>query len=256
LLRVCICFDSFNESLTFVGANRGIGFDTSYALASASPNNHVIMGVRNQAKGEEALKEIQGRNPQGSLSLVILDVSKDESIEAAVATIKSTFGRTDVLVNNAGIDILGPITRQTLRTAFDTNVFGVMLLTDAVMPLLKASSSPKIINVSSAIGSITLKLDPTNLYHKLPAEIYRLTKAALNMLTACQHVTFKEFRGTAWAYCPGYVVTNLSGDIEERKKQGAECSETSAQGILDIVEGKHDQETGKFITKYGKQFPW
>ena len=256
MLQVCIHCGSSNKRLILVGANRGIGYDTSYALAAASSNNHVILGARDQAKGEEALNEIQDRNPQGSLSLVVLDVSKDESIEAAVATIKSTFGRIDVLVNNAGIDILGPTTRDTLRTAFDTNVFGVMLLTNAVMPLLKASSSPKIINVSSEIGSITLKLDPTNLYHKLPAEVYRMTKAALNMLTACQHVALQEFGGTAWAYCPGYVVTNLSGDIEERKKHGAESSETSAQGILEIVEGKRDEEAGKFITKYGKQFPW
>ncbi|PVH84981.1 short-chain dehydrogenase [Cadophora sp. DSE1049] len=214
------------------------------------------MGARNQAKGEKALQELQARNPRGTLSLVVLDVTDDDSIETAAATIKSTFGRIDVLVNNAGIDLLGPITRETLRAAFDPNVFGVLLLTNAVMPLLKASSSPKIINVSSELGSIALKLDPNNLYHKLPGEVYRLTKASLNMLTACQHVTLQEFGGTAWAYCPGYVVTDLSGDREERKKQGAESSETSAQGILEIVEGKRDEEVGNFITKYGKQFPW
>lgn len=243
-------------NLTFIGANAGIGYDTAYALAAASSNNHVIMGARNQAKGEKALKELQAHKPQGTLSLVILDVSKDDSIEAAAEKIKADFGRLDVLVNNAGIVTPDPITRESLRTAFDTNVFGVMLLTNAVTPLLKASKSPKIINVSSELGSITLKLDPTNPYHKMPGEVYRLTKAALNMLTACQHVTLQELGGTAWAFCPGYVITDLTGDRENRKNQGAESSETSAQGILEIVEGKRDGEAGKFVTKYGKQFPW
>ncbi|KAH8600220.1 short-chain dehydrogenase [Bisporella sp. PMI_857] len=214
------------------------------------------MGARNQAKGEKALKELQARKPQGTLSLVSLDVSKDDSIETAVAKIKADFGHLDVLVNNAGIVTPDPTTRESLRTAFDTNVFGVLLLTDAVTPLLKASKSPKIINVSSELGSIALRLDPTNPSHKIPGEVYRLTKAALNMLTACQHVTIQEFNGTAWAFCPGYVVTDLVGDREERKKRGAESSETSAQGILEIVEGKRDAEVGKFVTKYNKQFPW
>jgi NAD(P)-dependent dehydrogenase (short-subunit alcohol dehydrogenase family) len=244
------------QFLTFVGANAGIGYDTSYALAAASPNNHVLMGVRNQAKGEKALKELQARKPQGTLSLVILDVSDDDSIEAAAANIKADFGRIDVLVNNAGIVIPDPITRESLRKVFDTNVFGVLLLTNAVTPLLKASKSPKIINVSSGMGSITLKLDPTSHLHKMPGEVYRMSKAALNMLTACQHVMIQEIGGTAWAYCPGYVITDLTNDRENRKNQGAESSETSAQGILEIVEGKRDGEVGKFIARYGQQFPW
>lgn len=214
------------------------------------------MGARNQAKGEKALNDLQTRKPQGTLSLVVLDVSKDDSIEAAAAKIKADFGRLDILVNNAGIVVPDPITRESLRTVFDTNVFGVLLLTNAMTPLLRASKSPKIINVSSELGSITQKLDPTSPLHKMPGEVYRLSKAALNMLTACQHVTLQEVGGTAWAYCPGYVVTDITGDRENRKNQGAESSETSAQGILEIVEGKRDGEVGKFITKYDKHLPW
>ncbi|KAH7355933.1 short chain dehydrogenase [Pyrenochaeta sp. MPI-SDFR-AT-0127] len=238
------------------GANAGIGYDTSYAIAAASPNNHVIMGARDRAKGEKALKELQGRHPKGTLSLVILDVSKDDSIKAATSKIEEDFGRLDVLVNNAGIVTPDPITRDTLRTAFDTNVFGVLLLTNALTPLLKASKAPKIINVSSELGSIALKLDPNNPFYQMPGEVYRMAKAALNMLTACQHVALQEVGGTAWAYCPGYVITDLTGDRENRKNQGAESSETSAHGILEIVEGQRDSEVGKFVTKYGKQFPW
>ncbi|KAL3424641.1 short chain dehydrogenase [Phlyctema vagabunda] len=246
------------QIILITGANTGIGYDTSYALAATSANNHVIVGARNLEKGKKALEQLQARNPQGTLSLLELDVSKDDSVEAAAKQIQSEFGRLDVLVNNAGIVPLEALSRDSLRRAFDTNVFGVLLLTNAVTPLLQASKAPKVINVSSELGSITTKLDPQSPYHKMPAEVYRLTKAALNMLTACQTVSLAEFGAKVWAYCPGYVVTNLTGeaDRENRKAQGAESSETSAKGILEIVEGQRDGEVGKFVTKYGRQIPW
>ncbi|KAH7393237.1 short chain dehydrogenase [Cadophora sp. MPI-SDFR-AT-0126] len=244
------------QIILVTGATAGIGYDTTYALAAASANNHVIIGARNLEKGKKTVEDLQARSPQGTLSVIELDVSNDETIEAAAAKIQSEFGRIDVLVNNAGIVTPDPITRESLRAAFDTNVFGVILLTNVMTPLLKAAKSAKIINISSEMGSIALKWDPTSPLHKVGGEVYRMTKAALNMLTACQHVGLQEFGVTAWAFCPGYVVTNLSGDIEQRKKLGLESPDTSAQGILEIVEGKRDSEVGKFITKYGQQFPW
>ncbi|OAL53013.1 short chain dehydrogenase [Pyrenochaeta sp. DS3sAY3a] len=248
---------SDKQIILVTGANSGIGYDTSYALADASPNNHVIMAARNQAKGEKALNGLQARKPQGTLSLIILDVSKDDTIEAAATKIKADFGRLDVLVNNAGIVTPDPTTRESLHTAFDTNVFGAALLADAVNSLLRASKSPKIINVSSVMGSITLMMDPTDPYRHMIAEVYRMTKAALNMLTACQHAKLQDIGGTAWTFCPGYVVTDIGGDIESRKNQGfAESPETSAKGILEIVEGKRDSDVGRFVTKYDKVLPW
>ena len=141
------------------------------------------------------------------------------------------------------------ITRQLLYDIFDTNVFGALLLTNAVAPLLKKSKSPKIINITS-------ELDSTDPWHKLSGDAYRMSKAALNMLTACQLVEFQDAGVKVWAFCPGYVVTDVAGDRESRKEKGAESFETIAKGILGIVKGKHDGEVGKFITKYGKQYPW
>jgi len=216
------------------------------------------MGIRNLAKGEKALKELRARQPQGTLALrlIDLDVTKDISIQLAATQIRVQYGRLDVLVNNAGIALHGPDTRELLRTTFDTNAFGPLLLTNAVMPLLKKSKAPKIINVSSKLGSIALKFDPTDSDPGLPGEAYRMSKAALNMLTACQHVELQEVGGKAWAYCPGYVITDIWGDKDVREKNGVESSETSAQGIVEIVEGKRDAEVGKFITRYGQQYPW
>ncbi|KAF2031398.1 short chain dehydrogenase [Setomelanomma holmii] len=245
------------QLILVTGATSGIGYDTCYALAAASTNNHVILGARNVSKGEDVLAQLQARKPQTTFSVIELDVTKDESIDAAVKKIEEDFGRLDVLVNNAGV-MIDPPTRAVLHTTFETNVFGPSLLTSALIPLLKASSSPKVVNVSSDLGSIGRKLDSTAYNQKIPREAYRMSKAALNMLTAIQTVEFAEFGGKVWSYCPGYVVTNLTGEEgrKERIQRGAESSETSANGIVEIVEGKRDDEVGKFITRYGKQYPW
>lgn len=245
--------------ILITGANSGIGFDTSYELAAASPDYHVIMTARTPSKGEQALKEIQARKPKGTLSFVQLDVTNDDSIAAAAKQIESEFGRVDVLVNNAGIIKFGPLTRDLLHTHFDTNVYGPTLLTQALGPLLKKSKDLRIINVSSGLGSVGLRLNPDQeYYHNNLAEIYRMTKAALNMLTANQAYEYREVGGKVWSYCPGFVVTNLSGeeDRQRRKDMGAESSETSAVGIREIVEGKRDGETTKFVARYGKHWEW
>lgn len=154
------------------------------------------------------------------MSLIILDVSKDDTIEPAAAKIKEDFGHLDVLVNNAGIVTPDPTTRESLRTAFDTNVFGAILLADAVGSLLKDSKSPKIINVSSVMGSIAMMMDPNEPYSSMIAKVHRTS-------------------------CPGYVITDSGGDIESRKRGGyAESPETSAKVIMEIIESKRDSDVG------------
>jgi NAD(P)-dependent dehydrogenase (short-subunit alcohol dehydrogenase family) len=247
------------STLKITGASSGVGLDTAYVLAAASPNNHAIMGVRNISKGEKCIQELQQRKPQGTLSLLELDLTSDSSIDAAAKQIEEKFGRIDVLINNAGIAHKRPFpTRADLRAIFETNVFGPAILTHALTPLLKASAAPKIINVTSELGSIFDRSDPTAQSYQVPWNDYRMSKAALNMLTAIQYKEFQEFGCKVWAFCPGFVVTNLSGeeDRQWRVDSGGESSETSAEGILEIVEGKRDAEVGTFITKYGKSYQW
>jgi NAD(P)-dependent dehydrogenase (short-subunit alcohol dehydrogenase family) len=181
-----------------------------------------------------------------------------------VQHIEQEFGRLDVLVNNAGIctetyDGQWP-SRHQLRAEFETNVFGPTVLTAALLPLLRQSKSPKIINVSSGLGSISRCISTPN---KGPdgkvvrAPGYRMTKSALNMLTAYQHQQLKDEGFKVWSYCPGFVITDLGKDRKEREQMaGCESSETSAQGILEILEGQRDNEVGQFVTKYGKQYQW
>ncbi|KAH7111503.1 hypothetical protein B0J13DRAFT_576942 [Dactylonectria estremocensis] len=251
---------SNKKTILVTGANSGIGYDTSHALANASPSNHVIMGARSSAKGLKALSEIQARQPAGSLSFLELDITSDESIGAAVQKLTSDFGVIDVLVNNAGIYGSELVTRESLHAVLDTNVFGTMLLTKALEPLLRKSTDPRIINISSSLGSITLRTDHSSFYTGVTGETYRMSKAALNMLSGIQFYQYKDWEHPAkvWAYCPGYVVTNLTGeeDRQNRIDQGAETSETSAQGVLEIVRGDRDGDVNRFVTKRGEFYPW
>lgn len=252
--------------MTIVGATAGIGFDTTHYLARDSPNNHIIMGARNPTKAEAKIKELEAKELKGTLSYVQLDQNEDSSIFAAVEQIKNEFGRLDILINNAGVCLPEDqewTPRDTLRATFETNVYGVMILTEASIPLLKASKNPMVINLTSGLGSITAlspDLAKDNILYSfkdVQCPGYRMSKAALNMLTAYQYAHLKDDGFKIWAYCPGYVTTDLTNDREQREAmQWCESSETSAQGILDIVHGERDGEVGKYITKRGGAYPW
>lgn len=219
------------------------------------------MGVRSLEKGTKALAEIEARSPAGSLSLIELDVTSDSSIEAAVQNITAEFGVLDVLINNAGFLTAGTSTsRQDLRDQFETNLFGPVLLTQALEPLLSKCKDPRIVNVSTNLGSLGLRIDHSHWANTVPVDTYRLTKAALNMATLTQSYNFKDWEHPAkvFSYCPGYVVTNLEGKGNEAQMaaKGAKSPESSAQGIFEIITGKRDGEVGKFVTQGGESWPW
>ncbi|KAF2727180.1 short chain dehydrogenase [Polyplosphaeria fusca] len=254
---------STKRIMLITGANQGIGYDTAAHLASASPSNHIIVGARNQEKGLQALSKLQATKPAGTLSLQLLDVTSDASITAAVTSIQSTFGKLDVLVNNAGVAPPPPLTRTSLHATFDTNLYGPALLTAALAPLLKLSPDPRVINVSSGMGSIGLRFDTSNPFYVAREDAYRMSKAALNMLTACQAANYREDGIKVWAFCPGYVITDLrisdDAGADQRKireESGAESSVTSAVGIGEIVAGERDGETERFVQRFGGVWPW
>jgi NAD(P)-dependent dehydrogenase (short-subunit alcohol dehydrogenase family) len=221
------------------------------------------VGSRSEEKGRTAISAILAKHPSASISLVQLDADSDASISAAAAHITSQFGRLDVLVNNAGICIDPPRdlfpSRDTLAATFNTNVFGPTQLVSALLPLLRRAPAPRIINVSSSLGSIALHLDPARSYRDVKLAAYRMSKAALNMLTAYLHASLAGEGVKVWSYCPGYVVTDLGGEDYRKMKEGeewCESSETSAVGIREIVEGERDGEVGTFVTKRGEAYPW
>ncbi|EXA29126.1 hypothetical protein FOVG_19334 [Fusarium oxysporum f. sp. pisi HDV247] len=187
------------------------------------------------------------------------DLDAGNLIKAAAQKLESDFGVLDVLVNNAGISGKEEVSRENFHTVFDTNVFSTMLLTQALEHLLRKSRDPRIINVSSVLGSITVRNDHSSPYTQVTGETYRVSKAALNMVTGIQAYKYKEWEHPAkvWSFCPGFVVTNLTGEDKQSKiDRGAESSETSAQGITEIVRGDRDDEVNQFLAKRGEVLPW
>ncbi|KAK7188413.1 short chain dehydrogenase [Paraphaeosphaeria sporulosa] len=202
------------------GVNSGTGLETAY-YPTKTANNHVIMGVRN-------LEKSQSRKPQSTLGLLALHVSVDESIHAAAKNLEATLGRLDVLVNNAGNQIQPRLLAHgQLREAFEINIYGTVILTQTLIPLILASQGKNIIN-----------LPPS-------------TRSARQLTT---HL--KDQGGKVWSFCPGFVVTNLVGQRKYRVAMGAQSSETSVQAVLDIVEGKKNVEAGTFIGRYDVRIPW
>ena len=135
------------------GANSGIGYDTTLALASTSPNYHCHHGCRNLEKGAQALKSLQSLNPVGSLSLLQVDVTNDDSLSSAVDKISAQFGVVDVLINNAGlyyykVDITPAQRKETL----DINFRGTVKMCQAFLPILRENG--RIVNMSSQSGQL------------------------------------------------------------------------------------------------------
>ncbi|KAF3763003.1 putative short chain dehydrogenase/reductase [Cryphonectria parasitica EP155] len=249
------------------GANSGIGLETVVCLSQASPDYHIILCARTVDKGNKALQEVKashGDSLKSPISVLQLDVTDAQSIEAAKEHIEKEFGRLDVLVNNAAILIIPsqqPMAKiELLRTTFETNVFGPWLLTDALEPLLQKSANPLVINVSSDQGSITRKLDPTNPGAAIPGEHYRASKSALNMLAACQRYSYKEWGCKVCAFNPGFCVTNLTGEKgrQTRIEHGARPARDAAEALVDVIAGKRDADLEKngMVDLDGGILPW
>ncbi|MEU7478225.1 SDR family oxidoreductase [Lentzea sp. NPDC042327] len=201
------------------GANKGIGFAIARGLGTIG--FRVAVGARDSARREEAVARLrdEGIDAFG----VALDVTSGESVTVAAKTIEKTAGGLDVLVNNAGIagrfdgGAQNPSTLDldVMRTVLDTNVFGVVRVTNAVLPLLRRAESPRIVNISSTMGSLTLQTGPV-------LAAYAPSKSMLNSITA-QYA--RELAGTnviVNAVCPGYVATDFTGfNAPRTPEQGA-----------------------------------
>ncbi|KAJ1547556.1 hypothetical protein HK405_005535 [Cladochytrium tenue] len=186
---------------------------------------------------------------------VQLDVADPSSVAAAAASLAAEqLPRIDVLINNVGIikHPSGSLSAD-LSDTLATNAVGPAVVTAALLPLLKASSNPRLIYVLSGLGSIAHLTDPS-LPFSIPFGLeYRMSKVALNMLAVYHHCEFATWGCKVWAFCPGYVLTNLSGadDRENRVLRGAVGVEVPAQALADVLEGRRDADTEKFIHEYG-----
>ncbi|KAF9769366.1 hypothetical protein IL306_013228 [Fusarium sp. DS 682] len=188
------------------GANQGIGFEIARKLASENKDYHVIVSGRRPDAIQEATSSLQ---TQGlNVSPLVLDITSDDSIAAAVKTIGEIFGRLDVLINNSAISGYGmAVSRRELMIAvYNTNCIGTALVTDSLIPLLERSTKTRrIVFVSTALGSLTLKADPANPMHSFDFGVYTHSKSALNMIALHYAVRYED--DPQWKInitCPGH----------------------------------------------------
>lgn len=251
-------------------ANSGIGFAIAHQLL-AKGTYHVILGARSSSKGATALQDLQSRKLSGSIELMQLDVQSDDHISQAASTILQKHGKLDILVNNAAVAIPeGATEREKLQKAFNVNATGPYLLTKALIPLLRKSANPRILNISSGAGSLGRRLFSDSPMYKIQGISYRASKIALNMITACLHVEFglgvdqmdgekvenEADKGKAmkvFCYDPGFTISNLGP--HNKAEFGARTAEDTVLSIMDVVEGKRDADVGKFIHNTG-EYPW
>lgn len=174
-----------------------------------------------------------------------LDQTDDASIAAAAKHVESTYGRLDVLINNAAIALEEP-TRENMALSFNNNATSVWFLTQALGDLLKKSNTTaRVINVSSGMGSVATKLDHTSWVTALSAQPYRASKTALSMITAQLVWEFKDDNVKFFTVCPGFTVSNLGKANTE--ENGAKPTDVAVKGLMNIVTGERDGEASKFL---------
>jgi NAD(P)-dependent dehydrogenase (short-subunit alcohol dehydrogenase family) len=228
------------------GANKGLGYETARQLIAAG--HTVYIGCRDPQRGQTAAQQLGAR-------LVQLDVTDDESVTAAAELIEE-LGGLDVLVNNAGIEgrgennaIIGgeAATADMVREVFDTNVFGVVRVTHAFLPLLQRSPAPVVVNVSSSLGSLSLAESPESPTYFYPGVAYPASKSAVNMITVQFAKQFPSMRINAVE--PGYTDTDLNGHT------GTQTVEEGARIIVEMAQTPPDGPTGGYFSAHGP-VPW
>ncbi|MFG2969569.1 MULTISPECIES: SDR family oxidoreductase [unclassified Streptomyces] len=228
------------------GANKGIGYETARQLIAAG--HTVYVGARDAERGRRAAEELGAR-------FVLLDVTDDASVEAAAKTVAAD-GGLDVLINNAGIESRTPdnsvptaetVTADQMRNTFETNVFGVVRVLHAFLPLLRRSAAPVVVNVSSGLASLTALSDPDHPAHFYPGIAYPTSKTAVNMLTVQFAKAFPALRINSVE--PGFTKTDLNGNT------GTQTVEQGAEVIVRMAQIGPDGPTGGYFDVNGR-LPW
>ena len=227
------------------GANRSIGLEVTRQLAQVGI--HVFLGSRDLQQGIEAVREL---NAQGihNVEAVALDVTDDASVQEARATIGKRTASLDILVNNAGI--FGGYPQSALnatvaqfQAAYDANVYGVVRVTQAFIDLLRQSPAPRIVNVSSSQGSLTLHSDPNYKYYDYKAAVYLSSKSAMNMYTVVLAYELRDSLFKVNAVCPGYTKTAFNG------YRGPGTVEEAGKRIVKYALIGEDGPTGRFFSE-------
>jgi NAD(P)-dependent dehydrogenase (short-subunit alcohol dehydrogenase family) len=243
------------------GANQGVGLQVAKELVANGIT--VLVGSRNFEKGETAAREIG----PGAIALY-LDVTDRASVADAARRIRKEFGRLDLLVNNAAISnvrkqqlglslqdyakisLASNASLDEVRAVWETNVFGVLAVYQAMLPLLRESSDARIVNVSSGVGSLATNADPAFPYHKLFGPIYPASKTALNAVTLAMMVELESTAIKVNLVSPGFTKTNLNG------YEGTESVEDGSREVVRVALLGPDGPSGTFTRWENTIIPW
>jgi len=232
------------------GANKGIGLEIAGTLARQGMR--VLLGARNAELGGAAAAQLkeQGMDVQ----FLELNLGRPDSLRDAAAWIEKDAGKLDVLVNNAGITVAGdgPPTKadiDAVRRVFETNFFGALAVTQAMLPLLRKSDAGRIVNVSSGLGSITLNGDPAWEFASVKILGYNASKAALNMLTVQLANELRDTPIKVNSADPGFTATDLN------QHRGYQTIEQGAAEAIRLALLPEDGPTGGFFNSNGAN-PW
>lgn len=244
------------KSALVTGANKSIGFEVARQLAQKGI--YVYLGSRNLENGLEAVNKLKAEGLK-NIEAIQIDVSNDESVKNARIEIGKKTEVLDILINNAGIHGGHPqkaldATIDQFKAAYDINVYGVVRVTQAFIDLLKKSSEPRIVNVSSSQGSITLHSDPSYKYYDYKGAVYLSSKSAMNMYTVVLAYELKDSNFKVNAVCPGFTKTDFNGH------RGTGSVEAAGERIVKYALIDNNGPTGKFFSEENNpvtgEIPW
>ncbi|MBU9706050.1 SDR family oxidoreductase [Paenibacillus sp. AK121] len=241
---------NIGKTVLITGANKGIGYETAKQLGDTGFT--VLIGSRNEQSGREAVAKLANEGVEARL--ILLDVTNQSTIDSAVHQIKQEFSSLDVLINNAGVSLGGatppsqfPLTN--LKETYETNFFGLVAVTQALLPLLKKSPRGRIVNLSSGLGSLTYNSDPEHEHAQFNLLAYNSSKAAVNMLTVTLAKEFKDSPLKINSADPGFTATDLNGFT------GPGSVQQAAAIVVRLATLHDDGPTGGFFDASG-EVPW
>jgi NAD(P)-dependent dehydrogenase (short-subunit alcohol dehydrogenase family) len=228
------------------GANKGIGYETARLLAAQGVTT--IVGARDEERGRAAAARL-------GQPYVRLDVTDEHGVAAAAKWIEQEYGALDILVNNAGV--AGDLGRaapsatpaRELREVYETNVFGVVTVTNAMLPLLRRSPAGRVVNMSSELGSLTMATDPASPFADVVLLAYNSSKSALNMITVLYAKELADTPIKVNAANPGYCATDLNAH------SGFRTAEQGAAIAVRLATLGEDGPTGAYLQDDGV-IPW
>lgn len=248
---------SKKQKLTLItGANRGMGFEMAKEIGKKE--HRILLGARNEESGKNAVKQLEELHIDADF--IQIDVSNHSSILQAAETIKQRYGYLSILINNAGISLDNfrtptQLDLDTIRKDFEVNFFGLIDVTQTMLPLLEQTDDAKILNISSEMGSLTAATSVNSPLYNASAAGYQSSKAAVNMYTIKLAKELSERTDsiiTVNAIDPGMVATDFGGGTaEDAKKHGAKSIEEGNARAVELAISNENKITGTFSNTSG-----